>query len=87
MAQTKQATTRGIKTGDIVEIHFLDHVQDGEDALEFKVYGEVAAITRTSIRVLAWAHADKSQRDVREPYNESSFVIVKRAILSVRKLR
>jgi acyl-CoA hydrolase len=77
---------RGIKPGNVVELQFLDHVQDGKDAIEFRVWGEVLDITRTSIRVACWAHVDKSMRDEPEPFNETTFTIVKKAITAVRVL-
>lgn len=86
-SSSKRTTTiRGIRPGNIVELQFLDHVQDGKDAIEFRVWGEVLDITRTSIRLACWAHVNKAMRDEPEPFNETTFTIVKKAITACRVL-
>lgn len=73
-----------LKKGDLVEIEFLDHVEDGAEPLRFRVYGRVAVNGRRHFEVLSWAYADRDEGGG-DP-NEKRFTIVKSAINHVRKL-
>ena len=68
------------RAGELVEVAFLDHVEDGDDAIEFLVWGRVANVTRTSLVIHSWAYADPPQ-PVHNPFNVKTFCIVKKAIL------
>ena len=74
-----------LKLGQIAEIRFLDHCEGSEDGepMEFLVWGRVSAVSRKAYEVTSWGYADaKRQGDE----NETRFSIVRKAILSVRRL-
>lgn len=81
MSKTSTRLTRG----DIVEIRFLDHCEDGEDAIAFIVWGRVRKVTRTSYVVESWAYADPSEDDGAD-CNRKVWSIVRRAVTSVTVL-
>ena len=78
-----------IKTNDIVHVTFLDHCENGDDAMLFEVYGIVTKITRKAYVIYTWRYADpiKQAADSNRDENEHCFVIVKSAIEEIRKLR
>lgn len=51
------------RRGQIVEVHFLDHVENGDHPYEFVVFGRVAAVDRRSITVECWAYVDEAEKD------------------------
>ena len=70
--------------GDVVKIEFLDHCEDGDDVILFKVYGEVTKITQRAYHVVAWGfvnEVDGAANSYRG--NEKTFCIVKKAVQSV----
>ena len=74
-----------LKLGQIAEIRFLDHCEGSDDGepMEFVVWGRVSAVKRTAYEVTCWGYADdKRQGDD----NETRFSIVRKAILSTRRL-
>ena len=58
-------------------IEFEDHVEGSSPTCRFRVYGEVASVTKTSISVDSWAYADRKQK---HDSNETRFTIVRAAI-------
>ena len=72
--------------GDLVEITFLDHAEDG-DVIRFRVHGELYDISRTAYKVRSWAYASDVDRAAGNPDNEKTFSIVKKAVESVRVLK
>lgn len=78
---------KGLKPGDVVEVDFLDHVEDGEDALRFLVYGVIEKITRQALIIHCWTYKDRGERDHAEEGNIKSFTIVKSAIQDLNILR
>ena len=74
-----------LKVGDIAEIRFLDHCEDGDtEALDFIVYGRVSQVGRKVIEVTSWGYADGKRHN--DP-NEKRFSIVRSAITQIRKLK
>jgi len=69
--------------GMILEIHFLDHVEDGEGAMEFIVWGKVDRVDKTSLRIVSWAHENPKALEVQDcDYGtEKTFTIVRSAII------
>jgi hypothetical protein len=63
--------------GQTVEIRFLDHCETDGPALEFVVYGRVAAVCRRSVTIDAWAYVDLKESD---RTNVASYTIVRSAI-------
>jgi len=76
--------TPRIKTGDVVECVFLDHVEDSTEPLEFALYGRLRKTCRGYVVISCWAYNDSQNHDDDE--NEKRFTIVKSAIISLRKL-
>lgn len=78
-----------IKVGDLVDIEFLDHAEDAKDAMTFRLCGEVHKITRTSYIIYTWRYTNPIDRaeDSNSKDNENSFAIVKKAVLSIKKLK
>jgi len=74
------------KKGDLVEIRFHDHCEDGDDAMEFLVWGRVRRVTRSSYIVESWAYANPKDDDGddEDSENRKIFVIVKKAVLALR---
>ena len=73
------------RQGDLVEIRFLDHVEDDHKPYEFHVYGRVASTDRKSIVVESWASPD-GPSEPGDP-NAKSFTILRSTILTLQKLR
>lgn len=74
-----------IKTGDIVECEFLDHVEDGGDPYRFKVWGILAVKGRTHLEIISWAHADPTVEV--HAHNEKRWTIVKAAIVKLTRMQ
>ena len=70
--------------GDVVEILFLDHVEDEHEPFPFFVYGRIAKITARAITVEAWANVDRPSPPG-DP-NAKSFTIIKSTIERISKL-
>ena len=76
-----------LRKGDIVEITFLDHAENSDDALEFIVYGRVMDITRYAYKIGQWIYAKELDRASNgNPDNEDYKTIVKTAITKKRRL-
>jgi len=78
--------TQKVKLGDIVEVRFLDHVEDGEEEMKFIVWGRVDRVTKRSLRIVSWAHADPCSAPPCEPGTEKTFTIVRSAITKLKIL-
>ncbi len=80
---------KAIKVGDLVDIEFYDHAEDHDDALVFRLAGEIGRITKTAYIVRTWRYTNDIDRakDSNRKENENSFAIVKKAIVSIKKLR
>lgn len=72
------------KVGDIVEVEFLDHVEDGGDPICFKVWGRLCKSARQHVEILSWAYSTADEADV--PSNEKRWTIVRAAIKRIIKL-
>ena len=73
-----------IRTGQIVRVQFLDHVQDGHKPMEFAVYGQIGHIDKQSIRIDCWCHAEK---DHAHDLNVTSFTLLRSTILKITHLQ
>ena len=78
-------TKTPLKLGDVAEIEFLDHCEDGA-IMAFKVWGRVKRVTRLEYEVAAWGHSNPAEAEKDDP-NEKTFSIVRRAITRTRKLK
>ena len=78
-----------LRKGDLVEVQFHDHCEDGSDAMDFTVWGRIRRTTRSSLIIESWAytHAADDAKDAEESENRKVFVIVKKAIIGCSKLR
>jgi len=63
--------------GQIVELTFLDHVEDGDEPMQCIAYGIVVAVTAVAITIDSWCCTDKSCHE----NNKKRFVIL-RAVIS-----
>lgn len=73
-----------IKRGDIVEVDFYDHVEDGRRAMRFVVYGRVEEITDRLVTVQSWTH---KRRRSKPDGNEKRYTIMRCACESITKLQ
>jgi hypothetical protein len=71
------------RKGQIVCITFLDHVEDGDEAMECTVYGRLHKTTRIEYLVDSWTCKDP---EVHEE-NKKRFVILKKVVLSIKILK
>ena len=69
------------KVGDIVEVEFLDHVEDGAEPISFKVWGMLVVKGKKHFEILSWAYSD--QKEVENPDNEKRWTIVRSAVTKV----
>ena len=74
------------KKGDIVQVNFLDHVEDGDEEMKFIVWGRVDLVTKRCLRIVSWAHEDPCSAPPCEPGTEKTFTIVRSAITSLKVL-
>lgn len=74
-----------IQSGDIVAVDFLDHMEDGDEPLQFTVYGKVVESTDVFLRIVSWEYTLDSKD--KNPCNEKLWVIVRSAITRTRKLK
>lgn len=79
MAKTNAKT----RPGDIVAVRFLDHVQDGDEPIEFIVFGRVHAVKRTHLVIASWVYADPT---IPTDANELVWTIVKSAVTQIQHL-
>ena len=77
-----------LRKGQIVEVRFLDHVENAAKPIAFVVFGELTAISPKAITVASWSYEDKALRKERKyaESNEVSFTIVRAAITRIRQL-
>ena len=75
-----------IKKGDIVQIRFLDHVEDGDKPLDFIVWGRIDRVYKKSIRVVTWAHAKARNPAKFAECTEKTFTIVKSTVTELKVL-
>lgn len=69
------------QVGDVVRVEFWDHAENAEDAMYFKVYGEITKETKVAYKILSWGYVRDTDRAVDDnPHNEHYHVIVKKAI-------
>jgi hypothetical protein len=73
-----------IKSGDIVQCEFLDHVEDGGEPYRFKVWGLLAHKGRSHLEIISWAHADPTVQV--HPHNEKRWTIVKAAVIKLTRM-
>lgn len=69
-----------LRKGQVVAVHFLDHVEGDTQPYRFIVYGELSVISPQSLVVDCWAHSDQQAP---HDSNESRFTIVRSCIEKV----
>ena len=70
----------------IVAITLLDHAKGGRKLFEFVVYGRVSRVTRKRVVLAVWDFADGRLKH-HCPTNQDTYVIVRKAIKQVRRLK
>lgn len=75
--------------GDIVEIRFLDHSEDGEDVLEFIVWGRIRSVTPNAYIIRSWDYTSLLDEALHGGvgHNCKTFAIVRSAIKEINVLR
>ncbi len=77
-----------INVGDIVHVTFLDHAENSKKAMLFEAIGRVTKITRQEYVLHFWSYVHEIDRAVDDNKdNENYFAIVRKAILTIRKLK
>ena len=71
-----------MKRGDIVELTFLDHVQNAEEPMEFLLYGVISKLCKKYIVVQVWAHPDLDVDGNTELYTIVRSCVTKSRILT-----
>lgn len=69
------------RKGDVVRFKFLDHVEGGDEPLEFHVYGRVFKATMTAYVVDTWCYPEIDDPD--RSSNVERFTILRSAISEV----
>ena len=69
-----------------MEIHFLDHVEDGDKAMKFVVWGRVDRVGKKCLRIVSWGHEDPVNPPPCEEGTEKTFTIVRSAITNLKIL-
>lgn len=75
-----------MKVGEVVQIHFLDHCEDGDKALRFVVWGRIDRVYKKSIRLVSWGHERAKDASGSMPDTEKTFTIVRSAITKFVRL-
>jgi hypothetical protein len=85
---SKPAPSVRPKIGDVVHVEFYDHAQGGEDAMHFEIWGKLIGITKLAYKVATWQYVNDVDRatDDNKKDNEDWFIIVKKAVVSIRTL-
>jgi len=68
----------------VVEVEFLDHVEDGGEPYRFLVWGILAVNARKHYEILSWAHADNDVETT--AHNEKRWTIVKAAVTRITRM-
>lgn len=68
----------------MVEVEFLDHVEDGGDPYRFFVWGVLVVSRKKHYEILSWAHADPMVEQC--AHNEKRWTIVKSAVIRISKM-
>lgn len=71
--------------GDVVEVVFLDHAEGPTSEL-FRVFGRLAAKTRSTYLIDCWEPAD-AQRDDANGFNRHQYSIVRSTVKELYVLR
>lgn len=75
------------RKGDIMQVTFLDHVEDSErnEPFAFTVWGRVHSVDKKSITVASWDYADAGHTEGKESdqVNRKRFTILKSTITSL----
>lgn len=67
-----------------MECTFLDHCEDGEDPMEFTVWGRIERVGRKHLVIVSWSYSDNESRG---DHNEKKWVIVRSAITAIHQLK
>lgn len=65
--------------GDILHITFLDHCEDGSEAMAFEVFGRLLKKDKNGYHIGVWIVADHQQH----PTEEKTYFILRRAVTSL----
>ena len=77
------------RKGDLVQVTFLDHVEDSDkdQHFTFVVWGRVRSVTKSAITVECWAYPDPAHTEGDDDrFNVKRFTILKAVITDLVKL-
>ncbi len=69
------------RKGWVYQIEFLDHVEDGDEPIPFRVYGHIVKHDKKSLTVAPWVNLDQTV-----DHNSKTFCILKSTILNADRL-
>jgi len=75
-----------VRIGSIVAVTFLDHVEDGDEPIEFVVYGELLQASRSRLHIGGWVYANPKEREY-DTGNMKTWSIVRAAITQIKVLK
>jgi hypothetical protein len=77
-----------LKVGDLVALTFLDHAENSDKAMLFEAIGRLRRITPKEYVLYFWGYVNEIDRAVDDnKSNENCFAIVRKAILTEKRLR
>ena len=71
---------RGVKVGDLVAVKFKDHCEQGDEPIEFNLYGRLTKKGTKYITVHCWIYGDDRPR---WDENEKYYTIVRAAVTDI----
>lgn len=72
-----------VRKGDLLEVRFLDHVEDGDEPMTCTVWGRVMAVGRTHLNIVGW-EVDADPATKRD--NQRTWTILRSTITWARRL-
>ena len=75
------------RLNSVVEVVFMDHVEDDTKVAPVVVYGKLSKKTKDSIVVECWRHPDPDTADDYKETDTKRYAIVKKAITDIHQLK
>ena len=69
----------------IVWVRFDDHSEDGDDVIQFDLFGRVAKVTQRAVTIASWTYAG-GDRDMEEDGNIKRYTILRSAVRESHEL-
>jgi len=75
------------KVGDVVEVEFLDHVENSDTPLPCIVYGRVRKLTEATIAIESWTFDEPSGVSHHDFDNRKVWGLIRDAVLRIEVLK